>query len=96
MAKSQALVRRQFEHDHGHEQGVLDQQRGSHEFSLGILFGFILGAIGATTWPVWAECCAQFDVDFNTQLEQERQDRFCDMDRDAQRLRELREEPCRR
>jgi hypothetical protein len=47
---------------------------------MGVVMGYILGA--GTHQFAQAECCAQFDVPFNTQLEQEMEDLYWDVYRE--------------
>jgi hypothetical protein len=48
------------------------ERMGRDLICLGV--GFLLGAVFSVALNVKAECCAQFDVPFNLQLEQERQE----------------------
>ena len=65
------------------------------KFSLGMLCGFILGAIVATTWPTFAQL-APFDAPLDQQLDAQRAESYLKIERELDHLRHDRLDPCRR
>ena len=68
---------------------------------IGVVLGYLLSA--GTHQLAQAECCAQFDVPFNTQLEQEMEDMYRDVYREPRSYaplwtppRSYADDPCRR
>jgi hypothetical protein len=67
----------------------------NHSFFIGFFSGFFVGAVFAVALSAMAECCAQFDVPFNLQLEQERQETWSKA-LDTDYLDVWKERPCAR